>query len=126
MRLPIQYALTYPNRSPAPQPPLDLLSCPPLTFQPPDLQAFPCLRLAMDCARTGGSSCAALNGANEAAVGLFLEERISFGQIPELVEHAVNTIPVILNPSLEDILETDRRARETVCRLSRTAPQNNS
>ena len=80
----------------------------------------------MDCARTGGSSCAALNGANEAAVGLFLEERISFGQIPELVEHAVNTIPVILNPSLEDILETDRRARETVCRLSRTAPQNNS
>ncbi len=126
MRLPIRYALTYPNRSPAPQPPLDLLSCPPLTFQPPDLQAFPCLRLAMDCARTGGSSCAALNGANEAAVGLFLEERISFGQIPELVEHAVNTIPVILNPSLEDILETDRRARETVCRLSRTAPQNNS
>ena len=125
MRLPIRYALTYPNRSPAPQPPLDLLSCPPLTFQPPDLQAFPCLRLAMDCARTGGSSCAALNGANEAAVGLFLEERISFGQIPELVEHAVNTIPVILNPSLEDILETDRRARETVCRLSRTAPQNN-
>ena len=126
MRLPIRYALTYPRRAASALPALDLLSCPPLTFAPPDLQAFPCLKLAMDCARTGGSSCAALNGANEAAVGLFLEERISFGQIPELVEHAVNTIPVILNPSLEDILETDRRARETVCRLSRTAPQNNS
>ncbi len=114
MRLPIRYALTYPSRSPSPQPPLDLLACPPLTFQPPDTEAFPCLKMAMDCAGTGGTSCAVLNAANEAAVGLFLKERISFGQIPQLVEQALEAVPVILNPALEDILEADRQARAAV------------
>ena len=114
MRLPIRYALTYPRRAASALPALDLLSCPPLTFAPPDLQAFPCLKLAMDCARTGGTSCAVLNGANEAAVDLFRREEIAFGRIPELVENALNSIPVKSNPSLEDILEADRRAREAV------------
>ena len=114
MRLPIRYALTYPRRAASALPALDLLSCPPLTFAPPDLQAFPCLKLAMDCARTGGSSCAVLNGANEAAVDLFRREEIAFGRIPELVENALNSIPVKSNPSLEDILEADRQAREAV------------
>ena len=114
MRLPIRYALTYPRRAASALPALDLLSCPPLTFAPPDLQAFPCLKLAMDCARTGGTSCAVLNGANEAAVALFRREEIAFGRIPELVENALNSIPVKSNPSLEDILEADRRAREAV------------
>lgn len=114
MRLPIRYAMTYPSRAAAQQPPLDLLSCPPLTFQPPDLQAFPCLKMAMDCARTGGTSCTVLNAANEAAVGLFLREEIPFGQIPVIVERALNAIPVILNPTLEDILEADRQARASV------------
>mgnify|MGYP001043893801 FL=1 len=114
MRLPIRYALTYPRRAASALPALDLLSCPPLTFAPPDLQAFPCLKLAMDCARTGGTSCAVLNGANEAAVDLFRREEIAFGRIPELVENALNSIPVKSNPSLEDILEADRQAREAV------------
>ena len=116
MRLPIRYALTYPRRAASALPALDLLSCPPLTFAPPDLQAFPCLKLAMDCARTGGTSCAVLNGANEAAVALFLREEIPFGRIPELVEGALNAILVKSNPSLEDILEADRLARDYVAR----------
>lgn len=115
MRLPIRYALTYPCREASPLPPLDLLSCPPLTFHRPDLEAFPCLGMAMDCARTGGTSCAVLNGANEAAVGLFLREKIAFGQIPQLVEKALNAIPVRSNPALEDILEADQQARRIVC-----------
>ena len=122
MRLPIRYALTYPNRSPSAQPPLDLFACPPLTFQPPDTQAFPCLQMAMDCAGTGGTSCAVLNGANEAAVKLFLEARIGFGQISELVERTLNDIPMILNPSLEDILEADRKARDSVYRAISNSP----
>ena len=116
MRLPIRYALTYPRRGASDLPALDLLSCPPLTFAPPDLEAFPCLRLAMDCARTGGTSCAVLNGANEAAVALFLREEIPFGRIPELVEGALNAILMKSNPSLEDILEADRLARDYVAR----------
>lgn len=115
MRLPIRYALTYPARAHSPAEPLDLLNCPPLTFAPPDTEAFPCLKLAIDCAKTGGTSCAVLNGANEAAVGLFLENKIPFGQIPKLVERALDKIPVQLNPGLEDILEADRAARQVVC-----------
>lgn len=118
MRLPIRYALTYPARAHSPLPPLDLLSCPPLTFHEPDLNAFPSLRLAMECARTGGISCAVLNGANEEAVGLFLQDRISFGQIPELVSYALDRIPGLENPTLEDILEADRCARRLVCEKS--------
>ena len=119
MRLPIRYALTYPNRERSELPALDLLSCPPLTFAPPDLEAFPCLRLAMDCARVGGTSCAVLNGANEAAVELFRREEIAFGRIPELVEEALNKIPVKLNPSMEDILEADGQARAVVAHSAR-------
>lgn len=112
MRLPVRYALTYPNRAISALPPLDLLSCPPLTFQAPDLEAFPCLQMAMMCAKTGGTSCTVLNAANEAAVGRFLREEISFGQIPDLVERALQTVPVISTPALEDILEAEQRARE--------------
>ena len=116
MRLPIRYALTYPNRERSELPALDLLSCPPLTFAPPDLEAFPCLRLAMDCARVGGTSCAVLNGANEAAVELFRREEISLGRIPDLVEEALGQISVKSNPSMEDILEADGQARAAVTR----------
>ena len=114
MRLPIRYALTYPDRGKSELPGLDLLSCPPLTFAPPDLEAFPCLKMAMDCARTGGTSCAVLNGANEAAVELFRQERIAFGQIPELVAGALDKIPSRSHPAMEDILDADRSARECV------------
>lgn len=115
MRLPIRYALTYPGRAASAAEPLDLLACPPLTFHAPDLEAFPCLDMAMACARTGGTSCAVLNGANEAAVEMFLRDEIGFGQIPELVKRALDTIPVRSNPALEDILEADRQARRVVC-----------
>ena len=114
MRLPIRYALTYPERMQSALPGLDLLACPPLTFAPPDLEAFPCLKMAMECARTGGTSCAVLNGANEAAVELFRREEIAFGRIPELVERALDAIPVVSAPGMEDILEADRQARACV------------
>ena len=114
MRLPIQYALTWPERTPGPAKPLDLLSCPPLTFQRPDPEAFRCLGLALECAKRGGTSTAILNGANEAAVGLFLEDKIGFLDIPRLVEEALARVPVLDGPGLDEILEADRAARQAV------------
>ncbi|MCQ4862818.1 1-deoxy-D-xylulose-5-phosphate reductoisomerase [Pseudoflavonifractor phocaeensis] len=112
MRLPIQYALTWPARTDAVAGSLDLLSCPPLTFAQPDLDAFPCLRLAMDAARTGGTATAVLNGANEAAVGLFLEGKVRFMDIPAMVERALSRVKSVQTPTLEDILAADAAARE--------------
>ena len=114
MRLPIQYALTHPNRMPCPARRLDLLQCGALTFAAPDLGTFPCLRIAMDAARAGGTACAVLNGAGEAAASLFLQDKIVFGQIPELVEYALERLPVRRDPSLEEILEADAQARAAV------------
>ena len=114
MCLPIQYALTWPERTPGPAKPLDLLSCPPLTFQRPDPDTFRCLGLALECAEQGGTSTAVLNGANEAAVALFLEDRISFLDIPRLVERALERIPSQKAPGLDAILDADRAARQAV------------
>jgi len=114
MRLPIRYAMTYPNRGVNPAEPLDLLACPPLTFAAPDREAFPCLRLAEEAATEGGTACAILNGANEEAVGLFLAERIGFHDIPRLVAKARAEVPVVQNPSLEEILAADAAARRSV------------
>ncbi len=118
MRLPIRYAMTYPNRGENPAEPLDLLSCPPLTFAQPDRTAFPCLRLAEEAAAQGGTACAVLNGANEEAVRLFLADRIGFHDIPDLVAQARAEVAVVASPTLEDILEADRLARESVLRKS--------
>lgn len=114
MRLPIRYAMTYPNRGENPAPPLDLLTCPPLTFAQPDRDAFPCLRLAEEAATEGGTACAILNGANEEAVGLFLAERIGFHDIPRLVAKARSEVAVVHNPSLSEILAADAAARQSV------------
>ena len=114
MRLPIRYALTWPRRAESLLEPLDLLRCPPLTFAQPDREAFPCLALAEEAAREGGTACAVLNGANEAAVALFLQDQIGFLEIPQLVAAARAAVPVKQNPVLEDILEADRLAREAV------------
>jgi len=114
MRLPIRYAMTYPKRGENPAEPLDLLTCPPLTFAQPDREVFPCLRLAEEAATEGGTACAILNGANEEAVGLFLADQIGFHDIARLVEKARETVPVVQNPSLEEILEADRAARQVV------------
>ena len=114
MRLPIQLALTYPNRVNCPVAPLDLTKCGALTFCEPDMESFPCLALARRCARKGGNACAAMNGANEEAVALFLEDRIGFYDIYELVSQAVDEVPFIQSPTLEDILEADYLARMSV------------
>lgn len=114
MRLPIRYAMTYPNRGVNPAEPLDLLTCPPLTFAQPDREVFPCLRLAEEAAQEGGTACAVLNAANEEAVGLFLAEKIGFYDIPALVAKARAQVKTIHDPSLEEILAADSAARRVV------------
>ncbi len=114
MRLQIQYALTHPYRCPSPVKPLDLIKCGAFTFAAPDTDAFPCLSLAMSAAQTGGTACAVLNGANEAAVTLFLQDCIVFGQIPELVRYALEHVKPIQNPTLDEILQADADARSAV------------
>lgn len=112
MRLPIQYALTWPARTQAVAKPLDLLTCPPLTFHAPDYEAFPCLSLALEAAKTGGTATAILNGANEAAVGLFLAGQIPFRDIARRVERALAQVAVVQSPTLEDVLAADKAARQ--------------
>ena len=114
MRLPIQLAMTYPEREACPVEPLDLTSCGALTFTKPDLEAFPCLALARACAKAGGTACPAMNCANEEAVALFLADKIGFYDIYDLVARAVETVPFIQDPTLEQILEADRLARLAV------------
>ncbi len=114
MRLPIQLAMTYPERMASPVAPLDLTTCGNLTFAAPDMEAFPCLALARDCAKKGGTACPAMNGANEEAVALFLADKIGFYDIYRLVKQAVEEVPFIENPTLEEILEADRLARISV------------
>ena len=119
MRLPIQLAMTYPERKPCPVDALDLLSCGDLTFYAPDMEAFPCLKLARMCAEKGGTACAVMNGANEEAVAMFLRDEIGFYDIYHLVKMAVDTVPWIASPTMEQILESDRLAREVVCSAKR-------
>ena len=114
MRLPIRYAMTYPERGENPAEPLDLLTCPPLTFAEPDREVFPCLALAEEAAQRGGTACAVLNGANEEAVRLFLADRIGFYNIFHLAKKAMEALPAVEKPTLEEILEADRAAREIV------------
>lgn len=114
MRLPIQLAMTYPERMPSPVEKLDLCSCGGLTFSQPDMEQFPCLALARECAKKGGNACAAMNGANEEAVAMFLKDEIGFYDIYRLVKLAVERVPFLENPTLEEILETDRLARAQV------------
>ena len=114
MRLPIQLALTYPERMECPVDALDLTTCGALTFSKPDMDNFPCLALARRCAKMGGTACAVMNGANEEAVALFLADKIGFYDIYELVSRAVDEVPNVMEPTLDDILEADRLARQSV------------
>ncbi len=114
MRLPIQLAMTYPQRTACPVEPLDLLTCGDLSFYAPDMEAFPCLALARWCAAKGGTACPVMNGANEEAVAMFLRDEIGFYDIYDLVKMAVDTVPFIHEPTLEEILESDRLARQAV------------
>ena len=113
MRLPIQLALTYPERTVCPVDGLDL-TAQPLTFSHPDLEAFPCLRLAMDAAKQGGTACPVMNGANEEAVDMYLRDQIGFYDIYDLVKGAMDAIPFIADPTLEEILACDAAARQYV------------
>lgn len=114
MKLPIRFAMTYPNRAVSPAEPLDLLKCPPLTFAEPDEEVFRCLKIAKQCAAIGNVYCAAMNGANEEAVAAFLRDEIGICAIPDLIEAALDKTETVYQPQLSDILEADRRAREVV------------
>ena len=114
MRLPIQLALTYPQRTACPVDGLDLLTCGSLTFSKPDMENFPCLALVYRCAKQGGTACPVMNGANEEAVAMYLRDEIGFYDIYRLVSAAVDAVPFIQNPTLEEILESDRLARAAV------------
>ena len=112
MKLPIRYAMTWPQRVASPEEPLDLLRCGALTFAPIDGDAFRCFSIARQCAREGGTACAIMNAANEEAVWAFLRGENSFNGIHRTVEAALNKVTVKYQPSLADILEADRLARE--------------
>ncbi|MDR0889740.1 MAG: 1-deoxy-D-xylulose-5-phosphate reductoisomerase [Oscillospiraceae bacterium] len=117
MRVPIRLALTYPQRAENPEKGLDLASCGDLTFALPDVESFPCLQLARDAAQRGGNACAVLNGANEAAVSLYLADKIGFYDIARMVRHALETVPYEEAQELEGILAADAAAREAVLTL---------
>lgn len=115
MRIPIQYAITHPHRAPSPSRPLDLTSYQNLSFYKPDLKTFSCLAACRIALQRGGLSPTAANGANEAAVPLFLDGKISFPKIGDLVMEAMLAQAPVSGPvSLEQILEADRAAREFV------------
>jgi 1-deoxy-D-xylulose-5-phosphate reductoisomerase len=111
MRVPIQYALTYPTRRPGNYKRLNLLEASTLHFRAPDLDRFPCLRYAYDAGRAGGSMPAVLNAANEVANGLFREERIRFLDIERINASVMERHDLLANPSLDDILSVDAWAR---------------
>lgn len=114
MRLPIQYALTYPQRLPMKNNELDWTKYPSLTFEEPDMDTFFALRLAFEALKDGGVKPTVFNSADEAAVDLFMKGKLSYLGISEAIEKAMNTIKNIDNPTITDIFETDRLAREIV------------
>ena len=117
MRLPIQYALTYPDRMLNDFERLDFTKFSTFTFEKPDLETFPCLKLAFDCLQKGGTYCAVLNAANEVLVNEFLEDKIRFYDIPNYIEKTLEAHNSIEDATLEEILEVDRWAREYVKNL---------
>ncbi len=123
MRLPLLYALSYPDRISTDWQRLDLLKCGDLTFRAPDHQKYPCMQLAYAAGRAGGSMPAVLNAANEAAVDLFLREEIGFLDIPRLIETVCDRHHVHnrSQPTLEDILEADQWARTQVRAIAQSS-----
>ncbi|MFQ6048040.1 MAG: 1-deoxy-D-xylulose-5-phosphate reductoisomerase [Phycisphaerae bacterium] len=120
MRMPIQYALTWPRRMSSCARRLEVSQLGTMHFEPPDPQRFPALRLGYEVARRGGTAVAVLNAANEAAVEIFRQGRIRFGQIVELSEAVLSAHRVIERPSLEDLLAADAWARSEAGRLCRS------
>ncbi len=114
MKLPIQYALFYPDRRELPGKRVDFFALRQLTFEEPDVETFRGLALAYEAARTGGSLPTVFNAANEKAVALFIQHKIGFLQIPELIEQAMGHHKVIENPSVEEILQTEAETYEYI------------
>ena len=113
MRLPIQYALTYPERLPLNIPRLDFYKLGGFTFSEPDLDRFPCLRIAIESMRRGGNIPCAMNAANEVAVAAFLNGEIRFTDIPKVISGSIDRCSFIKEPDLGAVLDTDREIRET-------------
>jgi 1-deoxy-D-xylulose-5-phosphate reductoisomerase len=120
MRLPIQYALTWPERVPGAAPRLDLSRELELEFEPPDRERFPAIDLGLEVAAAGGTAGAVLNAANEAAVASFLEEELPFTEIVPACRSVLEHHDFDPSPSLSDLLRLDRWAREAVARWSCT------
>jgi len=116
MRLPIQYALTYPQRSESPGDKLDLTKSVQLDFEPPDTDRFPALRLGMEVARVGGTAGAVLNAANESAVASLLDGRLSFAHIVPACQAVLDNHNFDSNPTLDEIMRLDAWAREEISR----------
>lgn len=117
MRLPIQYALTYPDRVPLDIPRLDFYKLGGFTFSEPDLTKFPCLAIALEAIRKGGNIPCAMNAANEVAVEAFLNERIRFTDIPAVVSRSIEKCSFIKDPDLNAVLDTDKAVREYAANL---------
>ncbi len=117
MRVPIQYAMSYPERLPTGSRPLDLFALSQLTFERGDETRFPSLRLARECLNAGGAACTILNGANEAAVAAFLAGEIPFGGITRLVESALEKLGPMPAATLENIFHADQEARRVVAEM---------
>jgi 1-deoxy-D-xylulose-5-phosphate reductoisomerase len=119
MRMPIQYALTYPARNPAPVPRIDWTAARSWTFSPPDRKRFPALRLAYEALRAGGSAACTLNAADEIAVEAFLAGQISFPSIAEVAEETLGRVAVRQAASVQEILEIDEQSRSTARKIVR-------
>ncbi|MBQ2929443.1 MAG: 1-deoxy-D-xylulose-5-phosphate reductoisomerase [Clostridia bacterium] len=117
MRVPIQYAMSYPERLPTGSKPLDLFALGQLTFERGDEVRFPALRIVKECLNAGGAACTILNGANEAAVAAFLADEIPFGGITRLVEGALAKLGPMPADNLDDIFHADQEARRVVAEL---------
>lgn len=117
MKAAIQYSLTYPNRVKCAVKDVDFVKLGKLTFEEPRWHVFPCLELAFDAGKAGGNMPAVLNSANEAAVNLFLEGKINFNKIPSLISKALESFSFCADPSLDEIIEYDKRVRSFVEKL---------
>jgi 1-deoxy-D-xylulose-5-phosphate reductoisomerase len=122
MRVPISYALNFPERADVDVPALDLAAIGELTFEQPDLEAFPCLRLARQAGEAGGTAPCALNAADEVAVRAFLEERLPFTGIAEVVERVLGDMPAETVGHFEDLFAVDAEARDRAEELIEKSP----
>ena len=120
MRVPIQYAMSYPERLPTGSKPLDLFALGQMTFEKGDAEKFPALRIVKECLNAGGAACTIMNGANEAAVAAFLNGEIPFGGISRLVEGALEKLGPMPANNLEDIFRADQEARRVADELLQT------